>query len=117
MPVIGHVCASIGSLPTGQRARGYRRERIEGFRVAYPPGHGAHHVAHLHDPTGDAYVRDIAGVTVPPSGLHHTTDAGVPTSTLAPGGVAGARERLASDAAVPHASRPVDAAQGQIADS
>lgn len=41
-------------------------EEIEGFRVAYVPGHASHHVAYLHEPTGDAYVGDVAGVRIPP---------------------------------------------------
>lgn len=42
-------------------------ETVEGFRVAYTPGHATHHVCYLHDATGDAYVGDVAGVRVPPS--------------------------------------------------
>jgi glyoxylase-like metal-dependent hydrolase (beta-lactamase superfamily II) len=43
-------------------------EVIEGaFRVAYTPGHASHHVAYLHEPTGRAYVGDVAGVRVPPA--------------------------------------------------
>ena len=41
-------------------------ERIEGFRVEYTPGHAVHHVTYLHEPTGDAYVGDVAGVRIPP---------------------------------------------------
>ena len=41
-------------------------ERIEGFRVGWTPGHARHHVAYLHEPTGDAYVGDVAGVRIPP---------------------------------------------------
>jgi glyoxylase-like metal-dependent hydrolase (beta-lactamase superfamily II) len=41
-------------------------EQIEGFRVAYTPGHARHHVAYLHEPTGEAYVGDVAGVRIPP---------------------------------------------------
>jgi glyoxylase-like metal-dependent hydrolase (beta-lactamase superfamily II) len=44
-------------------------ERVEGFRVGYTPGHAAHHVAYLHEATGDAYVGDVAGVVVPPFGF------------------------------------------------
>ena len=41
---------------------------LEGtFRVAYTPGHASHHVAYLHEPTGWAFVGDVAGVTIPPS--------------------------------------------------
>src|SRR5256714_13644023 len=42
-------------------------ERIEGFRVAYTPGHASHHVCYLHEETGDAYVGDTGGVRIPPS--------------------------------------------------
>ena len=41
-------------------------ETVEGFRVAYAPGHASHHVAYLHEDSGDAYVGDMAGVRVPP---------------------------------------------------
>jgi glyoxylase-like metal-dependent hydrolase (beta-lactamase superfamily II) len=41
-------------------------ESIEGFRVAYTPGHASHHVAYLHEDSGDAYVGDVAGVRIPP---------------------------------------------------
>ena len=41
-------------------------ERIEGFRVAHTPGHASHHVAYLHESSGDAYVGDVAGVRIPP---------------------------------------------------
>jgi glyoxylase-like metal-dependent hydrolase (beta-lactamase superfamily II) len=41
-------------------------ETVEGFRVAYTPGHASHHVAYLHEDSGDAYVGDVAGVRVPP---------------------------------------------------
>jgi glyoxylase-like metal-dependent hydrolase (beta-lactamase superfamily II) len=44
-------------------------ETIEGFRVAYTPGHAWHHVSYLHEKTGDAYVGDVAGVRIPPSGF------------------------------------------------
>jgi glyoxylase-like metal-dependent hydrolase (beta-lactamase superfamily II) len=42
------------------------RETIEGFKVAYTPGHASHHVSYLHEETGDAYVGDVAGVRIPP---------------------------------------------------
>ncbi|TML36202.1 MAG: MBL fold metallo-hydrolase [Actinobacteria bacterium] len=42
-------------------------EQIEGFRVAYTPGHASHHVCYLHEETGDAYVGDMGGVRIPPS--------------------------------------------------
>jgi glyoxylase-like metal-dependent hydrolase (beta-lactamase superfamily II) len=41
-------------------------ETVEGFRVAYTPGHATHHVSYLHEATGDAYVGDVAGVRIPP---------------------------------------------------
>jgi len=41
-------------------------ESVEGFRVAYVPGHAQHHVAYLHEDSGDAYVGDVAGVRIPP---------------------------------------------------
>jgi glyoxylase-like metal-dependent hydrolase (beta-lactamase superfamily II) len=45
-------------------------ESVEGFRVAYTPGHASHHVSYLHEDTGDAYVGDVAGVRIPP--YNHT---------------------------------------------
>jgi glyoxylase-like metal-dependent hydrolase (beta-lactamase superfamily II) len=41
-------------------------ETVEGFRVAYTPGHASHHVCYLHEESGDAYVGDTAGVRIPP---------------------------------------------------
>jgi glyoxylase-like metal-dependent hydrolase (beta-lactamase superfamily II) len=41
-------------------------ENVEGFRVAYTPGHASHHVCYLHEETHDAYVGDVAGVRIPP---------------------------------------------------
>jgi glyoxylase-like metal-dependent hydrolase (beta-lactamase superfamily II) len=41
-------------------------ETVEGFRVAYTPGHASHHVCYLHEESGDAYVGDTAGVRLPP---------------------------------------------------
>jgi glyoxylase-like metal-dependent hydrolase (beta-lactamase superfamily II) len=41
-------------------------ETVEGFQVEYAPGHASHHVAYLHEATGDAYVGDVGGVRVPP---------------------------------------------------
>jgi glyoxylase-like metal-dependent hydrolase (beta-lactamase superfamily II) len=37
------------------------------FRVEYTPGHAWHHVSFLHEPTGMAFVGDVAGVRIPPS--------------------------------------------------
>jgi glyoxylase-like metal-dependent hydrolase (beta-lactamase superfamily II) len=39
------------------------------FRVEYTPGHASHHVCYLHEDTGTAFVGDMAGVRIPPSGL------------------------------------------------
>ncbi len=44
-------------------------ETVEGFRVAYSPGHASHHVTYLHEGSGYAYVGDVAGVRVPPHDL------------------------------------------------
>jgi len=44
-------------------------ERVDGFRVAYTPGHASHHVAYLHEESGDCYVGDVAGVRIPPAGF------------------------------------------------
>ena len=44
-------------------------ESIEGFRVAHTRGHANHHVAYLHEESGDAYVGDVAGVRIAPSDL------------------------------------------------
>ena len=41
-------------------------ERVDGFRVAYTPGHASHHVSYLYEATRDAYVGDTAGVRIPP---------------------------------------------------
>jgi glyoxylase-like metal-dependent hydrolase (beta-lactamase superfamily II) len=41
-------------------------ETVEGFKVAYTPGHASHHVSYLHEESGDAYVGDVAGVRIPP---------------------------------------------------
>ncbi len=41
-------------------------ERVEGFRVAYTPGHASHHVSYLHQDSGIAYVGDVAGVRIQP---------------------------------------------------
>ena len=39
-------------------------ETVEGFRVAYTPGHASHHVCYLHEETGRAFVGDVAGVHI-----------------------------------------------------
>src|SRR5947209_7356991 len=42
-------------------------ETVEGFRVAYTPGHASHHVSYLHEAGGDAFVGDVGGVRIPPA--------------------------------------------------
>jgi glyoxylase-like metal-dependent hydrolase (beta-lactamase superfamily II) len=37
------------------------------YRVEYTPGHASHHVCYLHEPSGTAFVGDVAGVRIPPS--------------------------------------------------
>jgi glyoxylase-like metal-dependent hydrolase (beta-lactamase superfamily II) len=44
-------------------------ETVLGFKVAYTPGHASHHVSYFHEDTGWAFVGDMAGVRIPPSGL------------------------------------------------
>ena len=44
-------------------------ETVLGFKVAYTPGHASHHVCFFHEATGVAFVGDMAGVRIPPSGL------------------------------------------------
>ena len=43
-------------------------ESIGPFEVAYTPGHASHHVSYRHEPTATAFVGDVAGVRIPPSG-------------------------------------------------
>jgi glyoxylase-like metal-dependent hydrolase (beta-lactamase superfamily II) len=40
---------------------------LGGFRVEYTPGHASHHVSYLHEPSGTAFVGDVAGVRIPPA--------------------------------------------------
>lgn len=42
-------------------------ESVEGMRVEYAPGHASHHVAYLHEDSGEAFVGDVGGVRVPPA--------------------------------------------------
>jgi glyoxylase-like metal-dependent hydrolase (beta-lactamase superfamily II) len=42
-------------------------ETVLGFEVAYTPGHASHHVSYYRN--GVAFVGDMAGVRIPPSGL------------------------------------------------
>ncbi|MGH2948497.1 MAG: MBL fold metallo-hydrolase [Solirubrobacteraceae bacterium] len=44
-------------------------DRVEGFRVAYTPGHASHHVCFLHEDSGRAFAGDMVGVRIPPSSL------------------------------------------------
>ncbi len=37
------------------------------YRVEYTPGHAWHHVSYLHEPSGTAFVGDVAGIRIPPS--------------------------------------------------
>jgi glyoxylase-like metal-dependent hydrolase (beta-lactamase superfamily II) len=39
---------------------------LDSFRVEYTPGHASHHVSYLHEPSGMAFVGDVAGVRIPP---------------------------------------------------
>jgi glyoxylase-like metal-dependent hydrolase (beta-lactamase superfamily II) len=39
-------------------------ETVEGFEVAYTPGHASHHVAYFRD--GTAFVGDVGGARIPP---------------------------------------------------
>jgi glyoxylase-like metal-dependent hydrolase (beta-lactamase superfamily II) len=39
-------------------------EELEGFRVAYTPGHASHHVAYLHEASRHAFTGDVAGVRI-----------------------------------------------------
>jgi glyoxylase-like metal-dependent hydrolase (beta-lactamase superfamily II) len=41
-------------------------ETVEGFHVAYTPGHAFHHVTYLHEDSGAAMTGDVAGVRIPP---------------------------------------------------
>jgi glyoxylase-like metal-dependent hydrolase (beta-lactamase superfamily II) len=39
-------------------------ERLDGFRVAYTPGHASHHVSYLHEHSGQVFSGDVAGVRI-----------------------------------------------------
>jgi glyoxylase-like metal-dependent hydrolase (beta-lactamase superfamily II) len=39
-------------------------ETLEGFHVAYTPGHASHHVSYLHEPSGRAFTGDVTGVRI-----------------------------------------------------
>jgi glyoxylase-like metal-dependent hydrolase (beta-lactamase superfamily II) len=42
-------------------------EVLDGFEVAYTPGHASHHVSYWHPRTRTAFVGDVAGVRAAPS--------------------------------------------------
>ncbi len=81
-------------------------EEIEGFRVAYVPGHASHHVAYLHEPTGDAYVGDVAGVRIPPYELTVAPTPAAGHRRRGVGALARHRRRLAAGTALPDPLRP-----------
>lgn len=39
-------------------------ERLDGFEVAYTPGHASHHVAYRHGTSGTVFAGDVAGVRI-----------------------------------------------------
>lgn len=41
-------------------------EALDGFRVAYTPGHASHHVCYLHEDSATAFCGDTAGVRIGP---------------------------------------------------
>lgn len=43
-------------------------ETVRGLEVLHTPGHASHHVSYLDPTSGEAFVGDVAGVLVPPSG-------------------------------------------------
>ena len=48
---------------------------LDDCRVEYTPGHASHHVSYLHEPTGTAFVGDMAGVRIPPTRPRRRADA------------------------------------------
>lgn len=42
-------------------------ERVDGWEVAYTPGHASHHVAYRHEATNWAFTGDVAGIRIAPS--------------------------------------------------
>src|SRR5215217_1552734 len=56
----------VAAVPEGRIRALNGGEEVEGFKVAYTPGHASHHVSYLHVDTGDVYVGDTAGVRIPP---------------------------------------------------
>lgn len=43
-------------------------ELIDGFQVAYTPGHASHHVAYLHEHSGTVFCGDVGGVRIAAEG-------------------------------------------------
>lgn len=43
-------------------------EMLDGFTVAYTPGHASHHAAYLHEDTGTVFSGDVGGVRIAPEG-------------------------------------------------
>ncbi|MDQ3409420.1 MAG: MBL fold metallo-hydrolase, partial [Actinomycetota bacterium] len=43
-------------------------EELDGYEVAYTPGHAWHHVAYRHAASGWAFTGDVTGVRIPPPG-------------------------------------------------
>jgi glyoxylase-like metal-dependent hydrolase (beta-lactamase superfamily II) len=43
-------------------------EELDGFEVAYTPGHAWHHVAYRHEASGWAFTGDVTGVRIAPPG-------------------------------------------------
>jgi glyoxylase-like metal-dependent hydrolase (beta-lactamase superfamily II) len=43
-------------------------ETLDGFRVAYTPGHASHHVAYLHSSSGTVFCGDVGGVRIAQDG-------------------------------------------------
>jgi len=54
----------VAPVPEGNLRAVAGGETVEGFRVAYTPGHASHHVSYLHEDSGRAFVGDVAGVQV-----------------------------------------------------
>ena len=67
---------------------------LDAFRVEYTPGHARHHVAYLHEPSGMAFVGDVAGVRIPPADLVLAPDAAARRRRGGLGPLARPRRRL-----------------------
>jgi glyoxylase-like metal-dependent hydrolase (beta-lactamase superfamily II) len=59
----------VAPVPAGNLIPLAGEEEVEGFRVLHTPGHASHHLCYLDLDAGDAYVGDMAGVRIPPTGL------------------------------------------------